>query len=66
MSLSINQVVLVVENPPVNAGIIGDTGSIPGSGGGHDKPFHILAWRIPWREAPGGLQSMGITRVRHD
>ena len=22
----------------------------------------ILAWRIPWREEPGGLQSMGVTR----
>ena len=26
----------------------------------------ILAWRIPWREEPGGLQSMGLQRVRHD
>ena len=25
----------------------------------------ILAWRIPWREEPGGLQSMGLQRVRH-
>ena len=24
------------------------------------------AWRIPWREEPGGLQSMGLQRVRHD
>ena len=24
----------------------------------------ILAWRIPWTEAPGGLQSMGSQRVR--
>jgi len=23
----------------------------------------ILAWRIPWREGPGGLQSMGLQRV---
>ena len=23
----------------------------------------ILAWRIPWTEEPGGLQSVGITRV---
>ena len=22
-------------------------------------PFNILAWRIPWTEEPGGLQSMG-------
>ena len=26
----------------------------------------ILTWRIPWTEAPGGLQSMGSQRVRHD
>ena len=26
----------------------------------------ILAWRIPWTEKTGGLQSMGLQRVRHD
>ena len=26
----------------------------------------ILAWRIPWTEEPGGLQSMGFQRVGHD
>ena len=26
----------------------------------------ILAWRIPWSEEPGGLQSLGSQRVRHD
>ena len=26
----------------------------------------VLAWRIPWTEEPGGLQSMGSQRVRHD
>ena len=26
----------------------------------------ILAWRIPWTKEPGGLQSMGLQRVRHD
>ena len=25
-----------------------------------------LAWKIPWAEEPGGLQSMGSRRVRHD
>ena len=25
----------------------------------------ILAWRIPWTEEPGGMQSMGSPRVRH-
>ena len=33
-----------------------------------EKATHpsILAWRIPWTEKPGGLQSMGSQRVRHD
>ena len=26
----------------------------------------ILAWRIPWTEEPGGLQSMGLQRVGRD
>ena len=26
----------------------------------------VLAWRIPWTEEPGGLQSIGFQRVRHD
>ena len=26
----------------------------------------ILVWRIPWTEEPGGPQSMGSQRVRHD
>ena len=25
-----------------------------------------IAWKIPWMEEPGGLQSMGLQRVRHD
>ena len=31
-------------------------------------PTHssFLAWRIPWTEEPGRLQSMGLQRVRHD
>ena len=29
----------------------------------HSSP---LAWKIPWTEEPGGLQSMGSLRVRHD
>ena len=28
--------------------------------------FNILAWRIPWTEEPGGLQTMGSQRVRHN
>ena len=64
------QVVLVVKNPPANAGDIRDMGSIPGSGRspgkGNGNPSHILAWRIPWTEEPGKLQSMGFQGVRHD
>ena len=26
----------------------------------------ILAWEIPWKEEPGGLQSMGLQTVGHD
>ena len=48
----------------------GDPGSIPGSEGspGEGKGTHssILAWIIPWTEEPGGLQSIGFQRVRHD
>ena len=28
--------------------------------------FSMLAWKIPWTEKPGGLQSIGFQRVRHD
>ena len=49
---------------PANAG---NTGLIPGSGRspGEGKGNHssILAWRIPWTEEPGGLQSTGSQRV---
>ena len=45
-------------------------GSIPGlgrsPGGGHGNPLQCLAWKIPWTEEPGELQSMGSQRVRHD
>ena len=27
---------------------------------------NVLAWRIPWTEEPGGLQSMGSQRLRHN
>ena len=29
-------------------------------------PSGTLAWKIPWTEEPGRLQSMGSLRVRHD
>ena len=37
---------------------IPDLGRLPGEG--NDNPLHILAWRIPWTEEPGGLQSIGL------
>ena len=47
-----------------------DLGSIPGllnsPGGGHDTHSSVLAWRIPWTEESGGLQSMGSQTVGHD
>ena len=48
----------------------GDTGSVPGQGDPLEKELaihsHILAWEIPWTEDPGGLQSIGLQRVRYD
>ena len=49
---------------------VGDLGLVPGwgrsPGEGMETHSSILAWRIPWREEPGGLQSMGSQRVGHD
>ena len=63
--------VQMVKNLPVIACDAGDLVSIPGFGrfpGGEDRATHsnIRAWRIPWTAEPGGLQSMGSQRVRHD
>ena len=48
----------------------GDPGLIPGLGksAGEGMVTHssILAWRVPWTEEPGGLQSMGSQTVRHN
>ena len=64
------QVALVEKNPPANAEVrdVGSyfwVGKIPLEEG---MATHsgILAWRIPWAEESGGLQSMGLQRVRHD
>ena len=56
-----------VKNLPANAG---NTGLISGSGRSLEEEMathsSILDWSIPWSEEPGGLQSMGLQRVRHD
>ena len=48
----------------------GDVGSILGSGRSLEKRMatysRILAWKIPWTEEPGALQSMGSQRVGCD
>ena len=53
----------MVKDPPANAGDTRDSGSILGSGRSLDKEMathaSVLAWRIPWTEEPGGLQSIG-------
>ena len=63
-----SQVVLVVKNPPTNAANIRDAGWIPGSGrspgGGQTTHPVSLAWKIPWTEVSGGLQSVGWQKVR--
>ena len=57
----------MVKNLPANAG---DLSSIPGSGKfageGNGNLLRYSCWRIPWTEAPGGLQSMASQRVEHD
>ena len=44
----------------------GDADLIPGQGQGMAPHSSILAWRIPWREEPGGLQSLGSQIVGHN
>ena len=45
-------------------GLIPGLGRSPGEGNGNQTT--VLAWKIPWTEEPGGLQSRGSQRVRHD
>ena len=60
----------MVKNPPANEGNVRDAVQSLG----REDPLEegmathssILAWRIPWTEEPGGLQSTGSQRVRHD
>ena len=67
-----SQVVLVVNDLPANAEDIKKMTQVQSQG--QEDPLEegmathstILAWRILWTEEPGGLQSMGLQRVRHD
>ena len=61
--------VLVVKNPPVNAGDTRDMGLIRSLS--QEDPLEegltgILAWRIPLTEEPGRSQSIGSKGVEHD
>ena len=53
-----------------SAGDAGDTGSVPESGispgGGHGNPLQYSCLKNPMEGEPGGLQSVGLWRVRHD
>ena len=61
---------LVVQILPSNAEDIKDVSLIPGSRRSSEEGMathsSILAWRIPWTEEPGGLQSMESQKVGHD
>ena len=54
---------LLVKNSSANAGDIRDLGSVAGCGRSLEEEMatqsSILAWRIPWTEKPGRLQSTG-------
>ena len=63
----------MIKNPPANVGDGRHMDSIPGSGrtpgGENGNPLlgsGILAWRIPWTEEPGRLQSTGPQKVRRN
>ena len=61
---------LVVKNLFANIGDIRHRGLIPGQEDPLEKGMaahsSVLAWRIPWAEEPGGLQSIRSQRVEHD
>ena len=55
----------MVNHPPTNAGDTGDVGQEDTLGKNMAPHSRSLAWKIPWTEEPGGLQSMVLKRVRH-
>ena len=65
-----SQMALVIKNLPASAGDLRDSTLTLDQEDlleeGMATHSSILAWRIPWTEEPGGLQSMGSPRVRHD
>ena len=59
----------MVKNLPANAGDAKDMALIPGRNDPLEEEMashsSILAWKIPWTEETGKLQSMGSQRVGH-
>ena len=57
----------VVKNPPaMQETLVQSLGQDNPLEKGMATHFSILAWRIPWTEEPGGLQSMGSQRVGYN
>ena len=62
----------MVKNLPANTGDIRDLGLIRGlgrslgRGHGNALQYSCLENPIPWTEEPGGLQSIGLQRFRHN
>ena len=61
-----SQVVLVVKNPPANAGDVRDLGLIPGSGrspgGGHDNPLQYSGLENPMDRGSWWVTVHGVTK----
>ena len=66
MDVGASQVALVVKNLSANAGDVRDVGREDPREEGVATHSSILAWRIPWPEELGGLQSIGSQRGRYD
>ena len=68
--LGASQMALVVKNPSANGGDIEtwvlSLGQEDTLEEGMETLSSILAWRIPWTEEPGEVQSMGLQRVQHN
>ena len=57
----------MVKNPPaMPETVVGSLGGEEPLKKGMATHSSVLAWRIPWTEEPGGLQSTGSQRIRHD
>ena len=57
----------MLRHPPPKAGdlgLIAGSGRSPGEGNGNSLQY--FAWRIPWTEESGGLQSMDLQRLGHN